>query len=446
MTPVTTHPELDVGGLTCLANLAAHLGVQAQVHQYLPLCRGFERPANLFSLIHLARLLGLEAVPLEGRYVDLAGCSFPLIVPLRGERPRFVVVTAVEDEAVRVLDPVQGPVPMPVTEFRQQWEQEGQGDAVAIQAGPGFAVLERRLRQARDPLHRLHWALGLRPPWPRKLGYTALALILLGGLLLGRAGALPLALAIALLAALWSWCFGAGCAACHGAARLAGGLPLAPLGTAGYAILLACALVQPVWLPLPLAAAVGVHLALLFALARARLACPACFVTAAAALSAALLVGPAAATALTLAAIPLAALATTAALHWGRRQWRLVALSQALSLAEHAWPADEPSDQVRILVYKRDDCAHCLLYEAMIRPALEQEFGDLLHFEERLARREKIDVPLMILQARQRVLALDLRGDGAHARARAAVLAALTAPPTGAERGLIVFGTHQETM
>ncbi len=443
MRAAKTYADQDSGGLTCLVNLADHFGVDGQVVDFLPLCRGFERPANLFSLIHLARLLDLEAVPLEGSFADLAGCDLPLIAPLRGSSPRFVVVVAIDTEAVQILDPVHGLQRVPVAQFREDWERDGQGDALDVRPGSAFETLPRRLRDASNPWLRLRWQFGLRAPWSRKLIYLAALLCLPLTLALYESGALALALGSCLLAALWSWLFGASCASCHGAARLVGMLPLAPMGTLFYALALVLALTRPSWLPLPLTLAVGAHGALMVALLRARTTCIACLVVAASALAAAGIgfLGSQVPWSPWLAAlIPTAALATTAATAWGRRQWRLVALERSLALAARPFSVATAPDEVHILVYKRADCAHCLLYEAMIRPALEQEFAGQLHFQEHLTEHEPIDVPLMILHGRQRVLVLELRGDDAHNRARAAVIRAASPPSPGSERALTVFG------
>lgn len=444
MRAAKTYADQDTGGLTCLVNLADHFGVDGQVVDFLPLCRGFERPANLFSLIHLARLLDLEAVPLEGSFADLASCDLPLIVPLRGERPRFAVVVAIDATAVQVLDPVHGLQPIPVAQFRAQWEREGQGDALDVRPGPAFETLKRRLRDAANPWLRLRWHLGLNPPWPRKLAFLATLLGLPLALALSGSGALALALCACVLAALWSWLFGAGCASCHGASRLVGVLPLAPIGTVFYVLALVLAHVRPNSLSIPLVLAVGAHGALLFALLRARLMCAACLVVAAGAGSAAGIgfLTEAWPWSSWLAVLVLSsALTTAAAIAWGRRQWRLVALDRSMALAAQPFAPVQAPDEVHILVYKRPDCAHCLLYEAVIRPALEQEFPGQLHFQEHLAEHEPIDVPLMILHGRQRVMVHDLRGDQAHSRARAAVLRAASAPSPGSEQALTVFDT-----
>jgi hypothetical protein len=55
------------------------------------------------------------------------------------------------------------------------------------------------------------------------------------------------------------------------------------------------------------------------------------------------------------------------------------------------------AEKVRLVVYKRPNCPHCLMYEAVIRPALEQTFGETITIDERMAGKQKIPVPFMVV-------------------------------------------------
>jgi len=52
---------------------------------------------------------------------------------------------------------------------------------------------------------------------------------------------------------------------------------------------------------------------------------------------------------------------------------------------------------VRLAIYKRPNCPHCLIYEAVVRPAVEETFGDTIIINERQAGAHKIPVPLMVV-------------------------------------------------
>lgn len=430
MTQAITHPNISRSGLTSLVNLAAHYGTRADVAAYMPLTGGLTEPTELFEVIFLAKQIGMNAIPMEGPFSALPECPFPVMVPLTTDERRYVVVLGVDEETVPILDPVQGARDLSHDAFRKQWEnEEGHGDVLAISPGERFPDLARRLEKGKSPLYRMRWRTGLVPPWPKKLAFGAISLtVILVAIFLPQQPALltALCLGFALIGSLWSTMFGGSCASCHGAAKLAGGLPLGPLGILGYGVLLIFwAMEKPIAWHLIFVAA-GCHLALVGTLIKARLMCGACIFTALSIWSALGTGFPGQETTSTHFAFLLGAIIVCwLVLIHARHNMRNAHFKGAFDLAQTIWVEEQPAEgQVRVVVYKRKDCSYCLLYEASIKPALEQEFGEMLVFEEREMVNEPIDVPLMICHGQKPALVMDLRSDDAYTNAREAVMIA----------------------
>lgn len=81
--------------------------------------------------------------------------------------------------------------------------------------------------------------------------------------------------------------------------------------------------------------------------------------------------------------------------------------------------------RVRLVVLKRKDCALCALYESSIRPAIEEEFGDVITIEERDAGNEKTATPLIIVSGSMWMSVVGLSSEDAYSRLRIAIEAAL---------------------
>jgi hypothetical protein len=175
-------------------------------------------------------------------------------------------------------------------------------------------------------------------------------------------------------------------------------------------------------------AATGVHATLLALLYREQLVCRPCVGTAVAASLAA---------AAWAVAHPqlVAALAFPAGLIFA---WETMRRAHAAFLARAetngsrlaqavASEAAPPSGRARVVVYKRPRCPACAYYEAIVRPALDDEFGERIDIDEREAGRQSIITPLVVVRGAalaRTFLGLDPdRGD--YEEVRAAVEAAL---------------------
>ena len=233
-------------------------------------------------------------------------------------------------------------------------------------------------------------------------------------------------LAVSLAGSLWSLLAGERCARCSRAAQIIGGVNLAAIGAAYYALLLAAAYAGSARLVFDGAfAAAGVHLALVSLLLRYRLACPPCLITAAGAWvasAAALAIDPRSA----LHAVILAPVAVVAA-EDGTRVLRRQARIRSRQEAEKATrqileEGPAPPDGVRMVVYRRPDCRFCEQFEKEILPALHQEFGERLNVEERLAWK-RLATPTLVLVGRR---ATYYAGLPKLEEARAAIRYALT--------------------
>ena len=81
--------------------------------------------------------------------------------------------------------------------------------------------------------------------------------------------------------------------------------------------------------------------------------------------------------------------------------------------------------RVRLVVYKRKDCPLCSLYESSIRPAIEEEFGEVVTIEERDAGNEKTATPLIIISGSMWMSVVGLSSEDAYSKLRMAIEAAL---------------------
>ncbi len=131
----------------------------------------------------------------------------------------------------------------------------------------------------------------------------------------------------------------------------------------------------------------------------------------------------------------------------GRRlfAWRgsAATLAQASVAAAALPPA--AAGQARIVVFKRRGCSHCILFETVHRPGLEEAFGPALQFEEREPENPAVRVPLTVVRGRgtPRVV-LGLPGDEPFEVLKRTVQAAIDAGEGAAYEELVLVGSLQE--
>ena len=354
------------------------------------------RVDRLESFLGLAGLAGLRAVAMEGGYEDLPSVELPLVMVLRasGEERRFAVLHQVDAEEAWIADPQEGLIRLSRAEVEAVWT----GDVVALEreAAAEEEALEE-LRRRRDPRTLALWC------GASVAIFAIAALRALTGLAASEA-LVSFALAAALSAALWSSLKARSCAVCDHASRLVGALPVAELGVVFYLALWIS------WMFAPghpanftgLAVALGVHGALLRLLLRHRLACTPCLLTAAAALVAtgtALAAHPVSMRAvLVLPAFVAVAFAGSVrglglsrkVLGWRRR-------AAAFDLIRTTPKVQTPTGTAHMVVYKRPGCAACAIFDATLRPGLEEAFGEHLSIETRRPDDPAVPTPLVVV-------------------------------------------------
>jgi hypothetical protein len=416
--------------------VSAHHGVALSVDEAIALGnQGAPAAAEEGPTLVVARMLGFEAVAMEGGYEDLPDVVLPLLVQLReAGAERYAVLHAFDATHATVGDPLTGEVsPWARERFCATWTGS------VIQVTPideerrAFAA---RLAEARDPVKRALRAVGWGPPYGKRVamlvlwaGVVALALAAPRGS--ARGAAVTWLVAAACAGSLWAWLASDSCAACAGASRLAGGVPLAPMGAVLYGALLAfpfaCACDGCPAIGGGLAAAVGAHAALVATLARSRVACPPClFVAACAAgaLGASMARGDVAPWIAVVAAVAAAAV-TWVGLPVARARSERVARAVAESLAKTA--ASEPREpgRARVVVYKRKGCGSCAFFEAAVKPALLAMHGDAMDLVERDLGKAHTYAPLIVVLGSRSALFVGLPANDAIERVSAAIQEAL---------------------
>ncbi len=432
------HPKVNTvknpafSGIAALSTLANHHGLQGEVREFAKIVGMRTAPQELGDMIQVAAKIGLEAVPLEGPFEELAGCPFPMIVPLKQEAAgwRFTVVFEMKEDHLLIGDPEAGLKEMSHEDFRETWEQEnGQGDVLAIRPGLRMETIREQLRINRSWRLRIQHALGLQPPWGRKLLFLA-ALMILVAVPWPQGGsdlALHICLATAVASSLWSVMFATRCSSCQGAGKLVGHLPLAQLGLIGYVCLFVLHFGGVSWLTeLGLEFAAGIHLALVWLLWRGKQRCIACFITAGAAIAGAVTVVSIQPTpALEILKLAPSIVAMFLVANFGRYHYGLASEHQARKLARELATEARPQRGAHVVVFKKHDCKFCTQFSATVEPALKESFGDDLCFEERFVDDLKLDVPVMVIRGKRLVLVTNLRHEDAYEDALLGVQQAL---------------------
>jgi predicted double-glycine peptidase len=424
-------------GAAALATVSAQHGVTVDVGEIAELTytQGLAVVEEGTVLV-MARALGFEATAMEGGYGDLPDVTLPLLVALReGESDRYAVLFAFDDEGATVGDPLTGEVtPWTRERFCALWT----GSVVQVlPIEEERRALAARLVELRDGVKRVLRAVGWTRPYGPKYAMLAAWVVLVAVVFVApRANALDawtVLVAAACAGSLWSWVVV--CPLCSRARQLAGDLPLAQAGALFYGALLVSAFapVPAIATTLALGAAVGAHVALVSALARAKLACPPCLFVAACALGAGVLsvsrdnahavhfvVAALAAGAALVAALP-AARARQA------RVWR--ANADALAKGVLAEPRAEGGLPVRVVAYKRAGCGACAFFEAAVKPALLATFDDAITLEERDLANVEAAAPLVVIVGKRTSLFIGLPDDNASARFIDAVREAIEGEP-----------------
>ena len=392
-------------GAASLASVSALHGIPLTMPEVVALSYMTGETSNQEgTVLVMGRALGYEAVAMEGEYENLPEVSLPMLVALRqADRDRYAVLFGVEETQVTMGDPETGEVSVwPRERFAALWT----GSVVQLTpVEEERRALPPRLAELRDRVKQALRVIGWAPPYPRKIVMLfACAGVLVVASQAPHAGPLQAAwtwlLAAACAGSLWSWLASESCAACSYARRLAGGVPLAELGTALYALLLASTFVPVpvIATSLAIGGAVGAHAALVRELAKAKVACGACvFVAACAVAGAAVAVVDGAPIVPLLAAAAAMGLGVAALLPRAReregRAWR--ATAEALARDASAEPRTDGT--VRLVAFTRKGCTSCAFFHAAVKPALLATFGDAILVDERDLGAARTIAPILLV-------------------------------------------------
>jgi hypothetical protein len=409
--PLLSCPDPSQSGPAALASVARYHGLPLSLTQLAALTRDAGDSFDLTWMVIAPRLIGFESLALSGEYDQLTDVERPTLLLLRGAggRERFVVLYEIDPDAAVIGDPAGGQIERI---SRAQLLVEWTGDCISLTPEPAaLAQARARLASLGDPWSWLREAFAPTQAGWRKRAFLAALLAVVGVISSARGQGLAgwgglFALGLAALSSFWLALLGRACVSCSAATRIAGVLPLAHLGAAFYTVTLALA----AWSghgPLLLAAlfcASGVHGALLWSLARARVVCSGCLLAAAGVFLAAAAFSLAArgVGAVEVFGALACAAATFAALPLSRRLAALLGDRAARDLALTV--AAPPAGRVRVVVWKRRGCTPCLYYEAILRPALREELGDELLLEEKEAEAPWLPTPLIVVSGALTIL------------------------------------------
>jgi peptidase C39-like protein len=436
--------RLGQSGAAAIATLASHYGLPLS----FPDMRSFiglpHLNLDLLYLLFASRKLGFEAVPLEGEYEDLPDVPSPSIVLFKGDGHNedvvFNVLYEVDAESALIGDVTGGEVKRISKErFSNSWT----GDVIQILPNDQeFSEVRELLGKLHNPWTRLRSALGWSPlSFSRLLFVPATVAVIV----LAIAGWSPLQawsgrvslllVALCSVLSLWSYAFSESCASCSRTGALVGSLPLAPVGAAFYAALLAVGVARSDFalFGAGIFFAAGVHLSLVALLLRSRLLCRPCIGTALFAIAAAALLATYAAPPPTWAAVALfaGASSTLVITAHARKLYRLESHYEASKLARRvvAEGGSIPPGTARAVVYKRKNCPLCSFYEVAIGPAIKEDFGDRVIIEEREAVREKIPTPFVVITGTINLSLTGLTTEDGYNRMKSAIEAALSPIP-----------------
>ncbi len=206
----------------------------------------------------------------------------------------------------------------------------------------------------------------------------------------------------ALGASLWAALGIANCEACRGGSGLVPGIPVAWLGVAFYT-LLASAIASRThsrWATPAFFSALGVHAVLLVVMARQGRFCAPCAAAGAAAFLGAVI----SVTARPRPRMGFAAgffLATVIATSGGVMAIRAFQNGRetGLPLIVEIEQAAVPTARIKVLLYEREGCGHCLDFEQNVMPGLQQAIGTQVEFE-RLDPPIDMETPTLVVEGK----------------------------------------------
>jgi hypothetical protein len=194
---------------------------------------------------------------------------------------------------------------------------------------------------------------------------------------------------VALGGSLWVALASESCAGCRAASTLHSEIPLAWIGAAFYAVLAVTAGWGGFsrWTKAGFFAASGAHLVLLMLLARERIFCGGCVAAGLAAMTggvASLAARPRAGR-WAAAVFAAAGLVTLGGIMTARMVQAREEAQLARELLDGEQPGSTKAGHVRLVVYEREGCEHCLEFEEQVLPRLQAALGGTLEVERREA-------------------------------------------------------------
>jgi HlyB family type I secretion system ABC transporter len=123
-------------GAACLAAICRYYGKRVSLNRMRAMSRVSTAGASMLHLMHAAREIGFEAVPILSTLEHLKSNHLPALVNWKGYH--WIVVYAVHDARVIVADPGEGVIRVPTDEFMKSWTRY----ALFMRPTPRFAELE----------------------------------------------------------------------------------------------------------------------------------------------------------------------------------------------------------------------------------------------------------------------------------------------------------------
>ena len=409
-------PTPSESGIASLSSIANFYGLSASFKEITQLTNHSSLSADMSQMLILAKRLGFEAVPLEGEYHQLPEVTRPNIVVLNDKsgKERYAPLFEIDDKGVVIGDTTTGTIiELHRDDFVRQWS----GDCLyVVPETTTFEDVRAQLHDLRNPWKRFRKRMGITPPYLPKILYSLSLFVIIGLIITAIQGVLServysfcqgitiWSLGFAIASSAWGWVFSDSCSSCSRAKVSIGALPLSQIGVGLYSILLIASIIQspPLLLSIGLGLGLGVHLYLTGLLIKTKTFCIACIVTALAVLLGMIFlivesidhVGT-----WTLMIPAIGAIIAWTTIRFSRNYFQIQQENNQYRLAHTVVQETIPqsSTTVRMVVFKRTNCSHCLIYETVLRPAVEQNFGELVAIEERPADNRPLDVPFIVV-------------------------------------------------
>jgi HlyB family type I secretion system ABC transporter len=123
-------------GAACLATICRYYGKRVSLNRMRALARVGTSGASMLHLMHAAREIGFEAVPILSTLEHLKSSHLPALINWKGYH--WIVVYAVNETRVTVADPGGGVMRIPVDEFVKSWTRY----TLFMRPTPRFAEFE----------------------------------------------------------------------------------------------------------------------------------------------------------------------------------------------------------------------------------------------------------------------------------------------------------------